>query len=234
MRVRSGDTGLFLHEELTLLALKDRRGTFQIGLSYDYAVGGALLAELLLNERIRVTDSTRTSLAELSSSEPVGDPLVDECLGQVIRAKRRASLQTWVSRFARVKGLRSRIGGQLCRRGIVRAEEEKILWLFNRKIYPEINPAPERRLLDQMSRAIIAEGKSVDPRTVVIISLAKSADLLRLLFDKETLQRRKARIQQIIHGEAAGKATQEALQALQAALLVTCIIPTLTVTTASR
>jgi hypothetical protein len=52
---------LFLHEEITLLALRDKEGTFQIGATYDYAVGGAVLAELLLSGRIVVEESWRTS-----------------------------------------------------------------------------------------------------------------------------------------------------------------------------
>ena len=130
--------------------------------------------------------------------------------------------------------MRGRIGAQLCRRRILRAEENKVLWIFTRKVYPEINPVPERQLIDRMKRAIATTARDVDPRTIVIISLAKGAGLLRFVFDKKTLQRRKARIEQIVNGDAAGKATQEAIEAMQAAVLVACIIPSVTIATAAR
>jgi hypothetical protein len=68
-------TGLFLHEEITLLALQDQQGTFQGGVGYDYAVGGAVLAELLLNNRISVDESSKKRLAKPISAKPLGDPL---------------------------------------------------------------------------------------------------------------------------------------------------------------
>ena len=42
---------LHLHEEVLLLALRDREGTIASGTHYQYAIAGALLAELLLEER---------------------------------------------------------------------------------------------------------------------------------------------------------------------------------------
>lgn len=225
---------LLLHQELTLLALRDEEGTFQIGPGYDYAVGGAILAELLLNRRITVDDSKKTKYAKLLSSKPLGDRLIDECLQRLAQSPRRASLQTWVSRFAHVKKLRVRIGEQLCQRGILRADQDKILWLFTRKVYPEVDPVPERRLIARMRRALCSEAQTVDPRTVVLISLAKSADLLKAVFDRKTLQQRKARIEQIVRGEVAGSAAREAVEALQAAIFVTCILPAVTYTTSIR
>lgn len=214
---------LFLHEEITLLALRDKEGTFQIGATYDYAIGGAVLAELLLNERVTVEETRGKKLANLISPEPLGDPIIDECLQKVRCAKRRASLQTWVARFARVKRLRLRIGEQMCRRGILRADEDKILWIFTRRVYPEVDPAPERQLIDRMRKAIFTDRQDIDPRTVILISLAKSAGLLPVVFDKKKLRSRKARIERIVNGEVSGTATNEAIEAMRAAIFMICI-----------
>ena len=43
---------LFLHEEIFLLALKDEEGTIAFGAHYNFAVGGAAMAELLLDGKI--------------------------------------------------------------------------------------------------------------------------------------------------------------------------------------
>ena len=42
---------LFLHEEVMLLALKDAAGTIGVA-NWTFAMGGAILAELLLSKRI--------------------------------------------------------------------------------------------------------------------------------------------------------------------------------------
>ena len=41
-------SSLFLHEEVMLLALRDEEGTIASGTMYQYAIGAAILAELLV------------------------------------------------------------------------------------------------------------------------------------------------------------------------------------------
>jgi len=218
---------LFLHEEILLLAIRDEEGTIASGTMYQYAIGAALLAELLLSKRIEVEQSGKRKLVNLVNSTPLGEPLIDECLEKIIGAKRRAVLQTWVSRFAGIKNLKHRVAQQLCRRGILRADEDKVLLIFSRKIYPEVNPGPERELIGRLRYAIFTETSDIDPRTVVPLSLANSTGLLKVVFDKKKLKGRKARIEQIVNGEITGKAATEAIQAMQAAVMMACIMPTL-------
>ena len=225
---------LFLHEEILLLALRDEEGTIASGTMYQYAIGAALLAELLLSKRIEVEQTGKRKLVNLVSPSPLGEPLIDECLEKVIRAKRRAVLQTWVSRFAGVKNLKHRVARQLCRRGILRTDEDKVLLLFTRKIYPEVNPGPERELIGRLRYAIFTDAGDIDPRTIVLLSLANSTGLLKVVFDKKELKGRKARIKQIVDGEITGKAATEAIQAMQAAVMVAVIMPTIMTTTMSH
>ena len=76
---------LFLHEEIMLLALRDEKGTFEFGSMYNYALAGAILAELLLAGRISV-ESGKKKLIDLMSREPMGDPVIDECLQEIVSA----------------------------------------------------------------------------------------------------------------------------------------------------
>ncbi len=221
-------TTLFLHEEIMLLALRDEEGTIASGTMYQYAIGAAVLAELLLNKRIAVGEPRKKKLVDLISSQPLGEPLIDQCLEKICNAKRRASLQTWVSRFSGVKNLKHRVARQLCERGILRADEDKILLLFTRKIYPEVNPEPERKLIERLRQAIFTDSRDVDSRTVVLVSLANSTGLLKAVFDKKELKGRKARIKEISDGEITGKAAKEAIEAMQAAIMVCCIMPAVT------
>jgi hypothetical protein len=170
-------------------------------------------------------------LVDLISSAPLGEPLLDQCLERITTAKRRAVLQTWVSRFASVKNLKHLIAQRLCRQGILRADEDKVMLIFTRKIYPEVNPEPERKLIERLREAIFTDACDIDPRTVVLVSLANSAGILRVVFDKKMLKARKARIEQVVNGEITGKAAQEAIQAMQAAVMVAVIMPAIMTTT---
>ena len=225
---------LCLYEEVMLLALRDEEGTIASGTMYQYAIGGAVLAELLLSERIAVEQMRKRKLVNLVNSMPLGDPLIDECLEKIGQAKRRAVLETWVSRFASVKDLKHRVAQRLCDRGILRASEDKILLIFTRKIYPEINPEPERKLIERLRHAIFTDDADIDSRTIILVSLAKSAGLLNVVFDKKKLKARKARIEQIANGEITGKAALEAIQAVQAAIMVACIVPVMVAATVSH
>ena len=225
---------LFLHEEILLLALRDEEGTIASGTMYQYAIGAALLAELLLSKRIEVEQSGKRKLVNPIVSTPLGYPLIDECLEKIFVAKRRAVLQTWVSRFAGIKNLKNRVAQQLCRRGVLRADEDKVLLFFTRKIYPEINPEPERELIERLRYAVLTDTDDIEPRTVVLLSLASSTGLLKMAFNKKELKERKVRIKQIVNGEITGKAATEAIQAMQAAVMVACIMPAMMTATMSH
>ena len=219
------DSGLFLHEEVMLLALKDREGTITPGTMYQYAIGGAILAELLLRRRTAIVEHGKKRLVDVIGETPVGDALIDECLERINTAKGRASLQPWVSRFAGIKDLRHRAARQLCQRGVLQADEDKVLLIFTRKIYPQIDPEPERQLINRLHDAVFTDMPDVDHRTVVLASLADSANILQVIFDKKELKERKRRIEQIVNGEVIGKATKEAIEAVQAAAMVLGILP---------
>ncbi len=221
---------LYLYEEILLLALKDEEGTVAPGALYQYAVGGAILAELLLARRIGLIEQKRKKLAEVLDATPMGDELLDECLERMRTAKRRASLQAWVTKFAEIGGLLHRVARQLCRRGILQMDEKKVLLLFTRKVYPEIDREPEQQLIGRLREAIFTDVPDVDSRTVVLLSLANSAGILPVIFDKKLLKTRKARIAQVVNGEVTGKAAKEAIDAMQAAVMVACIMPALIAT----
>jgi hypothetical protein len=220
---------LMLYEEVMLLALRNRAGT--AAAFPDHAVGGALLAELLLNGRIKVQES-KHRLVELADALPMGDAILDECLASIAGAKRRASLNSWVTRFAG-SGKRHKVVRQLCDRGILHAKDEKILLIFSRKVYPEIDPVPEKKIIDRLRAAIFDDQASVDPRTVVLISLANGAGLLTENFSRKEIKARKQRIEQIVKGELSGQATAEVIAAAQAAIMVAAILPSIMITTSS-
>ena len=59
----------------------------------------------------------------------------------------------------------------------------------------------------------------------MLVSLANNAEILKVVFDKKELRRRKQRIEQIVNGEIMGRAAKEAIQAMQAAVMVAVIMP---------
>lgn len=218
---------LLFYEALTLLALRDREGTWISAEAYPYAAGAAVAAELLYGGRIEIDTAARRKPVTVIAAKPMGDPLIDEWLLTMSRARRRASLETWVTRIARTRQLRRRIADQLCRRGILRADEQSILILFKRKVYPEVNSEPERRIVERLREAVFTEAPAVNPRTAVLLSLAKSANLLPALFGRREVKSRRERIEQLVRGELSGKAAKQAIEAMQAASAAAVVMTTI-------
>jgi hypothetical protein len=214
---------LHLYEEVMLLALRDEEGTVATGYS-EYVVAGALLAELLFDQRIEVENAGK-QLVDLRTRKSTGDPILDECLGKMATSKRRASLQTWVSRLAGLKDLRHKVARRLCDRGILRADKDKVLFLFSRRIYPEMDPFPEKKIVERLKEAIFTNRGEIAPRTVVLISLANGTGLLDQTFGRKSIRSRRKRIEQIVNGELTGKATRQVIAACQSAALVAAIMP---------
>ncbi len=224
---------LNFYEEIMLLALRDEEGTVAADdTAFAYTLGGSLLAELLLMGRISVDEAKKKKkLVNLDSSTPTGDPLLDECLEKLRNAKRRGSLNTWVSRFAGIKKLKHRAAQQLCRRGILRLDEGKVLLLFRRKIYPELDPGPEREVVERLRAAIFTETDQLDPRTVVLVALADKAGVLKNAFDKKELKARKKRIERIGEGSLTAAAVKEVVEAVQMAVMAAAVMPAVMVST---
>jgi len=221
---------LLLHHEILLLTLKNEEGVPEFGSNYSYGMAGAMLAELLLRGRIEVEEVRKKKFLELVDPAPVGDAALDAALSKMAAAKRRATLQTWVMRLG-TQDLKHVVASELCRRKVLRADEDKILLVFTRRIYPEVNPRPERDLVQRLRNAILGDGDRIDPRTAILVSIARSANVLKNVIDKSTLKARKERIERIAKGEIAGAATQQAVQAAAAAATMAAILPAMMVAT---
>lgn len=224
-------TQLTLYEEVLLLALSDDKGTIVTGSMYPYALGGALLAELLLQNRIVVNQSGKKMLVHCLHQPPTGQLLLDDCMSLIRNAPKEVTLETWVARFANLKNLKQRVADRLCERGILRVDQDKVLFLFPRRIYPENDHRPEEKLIQKMQHALFVDDDPVDARTIVILSLAKNADLLQAVFDRKERKLNKDRLERIINGECMGEATRQVIEAVQSAIYVAAIMPAIITTT---
>lgn len=224
---------LHIYEEILLLALRDKKGTMLFGINYPQALAGALLAELLLLKKIEIETSRKRKFVRLVDQKSMGNALLDECVQKIASSKRRAQTQNWIMRFANISRLKHKAAQSLCRKRILKMEEDKVLLIFTRKTYPELNPKPEKRLMNKIQEAIFGNTKEIDPETVILISICNSTGILRQLFDKKKLKEKKTRIKEITSGNLIGKATKDAIEAMQAAIMVAAIIPAVTVVTTS-
>ncbi|MEM7010363.1 MAG: GPP34 family phosphoprotein [Verrucomicrobiota bacterium] len=225
MKAKSKSDSLHLYEEFVLLALRDQEGTYSTGY-VEYAVVGAVISELLLDRRITIDDD-RKKLINLDDLSSYGDPVIDACLKKMGESKRRARLSTWMERLSGLPQLRHMVAKQLCERGILRSDEQKILLFFSRKVYPEINPEPEKAIIERLRTVISDPNAEVDAKTAVLIALADSTEILAENLSRNEVKKHKERIKEIAKGHLCNEATKEAIESLQSAILIGALVPTL-------
>jgi len=212
---------LRLHHELLLLALHDDKGTLAFGQMLELGLAGAVLGELLLEERVSTRPEGRKgkALVTVVSRAPFGDEVLDDGLRRLAEARRRADPPTTVSRLSRIPQLRPRTALALCRRGIVREEEGRVLLLFRRRVYPTVDPAPERALVERIREAVDDPAAEVTPRTALLVSLSRTTRTLRAIWSGKEIRARKARLDALssLSGPG-GVAARDAIQAAEAAM----------------
>lgn len=224
---------LMLHEELLLLALDDSKGTSGVGSQHGIAMGGAILAELVLRRAVRLTTEKKKRFVEIDPGAQVDDALLGECLSLVRQAKRRRQASEWVMKFAGLKNLKKRVAHGLVVRGVLGEEQDRVLGIFPRTVFPERDPGPERDLIERLRRAVLDDTGRVDERTLVVAVIAGATSLLERAVDKKQLKARKERMKQLAEGQGVGAATAEAIQAAQAAAAVAVMIATTAATSAA-
>lgn len=221
---------LKLYEAIMLLALCEEKGIMS-GMYVEYATAGAIAAELLMLGRIKADENNKNKVAVLDDS-PTGDALLDEALTMIAEAKRSRKLKDWVQKLGGIKNLKHKVAQALADNGIVSHETEKVLWLFERLVYPEVNPKPEQELRQAMRDAVLSDTDDIEPRIAIAVALANSAKLLPQVFSKQELKDRKQSIKQLENGELVSKAAKEAVQAIEAAVMVAVIMPAITAASA--
>jgi hypothetical protein len=217
---------LTLAEELLLLGLRDEQGTVASGasLALRYGLQGAIMADLLVRDRLRLDEKGRV---ELVSETPTGDDLLDEALAAVAARNRPRPLKDWITSTARSggKGAQARLAKRLVERDVLREEEGRFLWLFPTHHFPAVDPRPESDVRERVRRVVL-QGSAPDERTLILLSLIKACGLTKEVFRDEDRTVAKARIDELTRGEAAGHAVAKAVAAVQAAVMAAVIAST--------
>jgi hypothetical protein len=217
-----------LPEEFVLLAYRDDGTPLTDGTHLDNGLGGALLLELALAEKVDVVDKKVVVL----DPAPTGDPLIDQALRQIVEDQKARKPGHWIGKFA--KGARAEVLDQLVTDGVVRREKDKVLGLFSRTRFPAaagVEPVAETEARQRMVAAVSANGP-VEPRTAALCALVAATDLDKKVFADLDRRQVKARLKEIGEGAWAAAAVKKSIEEIQAAIMVAVMAST-TVTTTS-
>lgn len=215
-------------EELFLLLRRDD-GKAESSMSYNgYGLAAAVVTDLVLAERITLSDDKDPRVGVVSSA-PTGHPALDAALARLVEkdGKRLSGLVT-----DRRLHVEDQVAQALSAAGVIRVEEKRALGLVPAR-YPVRDPEPERRVRERL-RTVLAGGEP-QPADATILSILQGLSLTHkvLAEEKGDLGRRdlKRRIEAVSTDVRAGAAVTQAVQAMNTAILTAAIVPAIVTTT---
>lgn len=200
-------------EELLLLLLNEQSGYLEIGTGWNFScvVAGSVLAELALENRID------TDLKELLliDSTPTGDELLDPALKQISESKETFDTQYWIERnTARSEEIVSRTFQRLADKGIL-DQDLGGFWSLSSKVARSgtyrsadgsVREEARARILNVILNEVIP-----DPRDVILINLAHTCGVFKLIFSPEDYDDRLERIETVSKLDLIGRTVSEAV-----------------------
>ncbi|MFP4148265.1 MAG: GOLPH3/VPS74 family protein [Nitriliruptoraceae bacterium] len=203
-----------LAEELLLLAWDHDVGKARstVSVQLPAAVGGALLLELALRDRLRMEENVPRA-----SSRPTGDPLLDAVAAQVRDGSRRRKLRSWVRRIG-TTGTRDQVRDRLVDRGVLVPAEQRILGIVPVTRYRAADPAEVERLADGV-RAVLVGGQPADDRAAALAALVGATAVLDKLVPRSERRAARARAKELAEATPVAAAVRDVIRGTQAAII---------------
>ena len=208
-----------LAEDLLLLLLDDGSGKPRAdSTSLDYALAGALLAELALQRRVEMVERhglfARNRVA-VADDTATGDHLLDEALRVTADRARRA--ERLVDKLS--KGLREQLLAALEQRGILHRQASPVLGIFPRERWAAQDASREDAVKQRLYDVLVV-GTTPDDHTVALVALLAAIDEAHKLFEGSRPERQavKERAKAIAEGQWPATAVRKAVKAAQASV----------------
>jgi hypothetical protein len=204
-------------EDLLLLLLDDETGELRGASQLQVGLGGAVLADLALDDRVEVEEKSSfwSSAKVHTAGAPPTDPVLAD--GYATVAEKERSAQDLVSRLG--KGLKERLIDGLVARGVLREEKSKTLGFIPRTRWPAVDSTHEEEVRRGLDAALL-QGQPPDPHTAAVISILHAMGEAHKVVDRGGLSAGdvKKRAKAIAEGDWAAKGVSDAIAAANAAI----------------
>ena len=208
---------MLIAEELLLLALDDVSGRRLVGTDrLDPALGGALVAELALHQRIGVSSDdegrSRRGRLVVSDLRPTDDPELDRALQAMAAHEGRKvkDLLSGTSRRRITKGLRPRLLERLAAVGALDRQVHKVLGLIPWSTWPARDRGHEDEVRGRLQGALVV-GTTPAERTVALVGLLQVTGLVGKVLPDQDRRLVQRRARELSEGDWVAKAVKQAV-----------------------
>ena len=211
--------GVILAEDVLLLLLNDSTGKAAVDTTrLDLALAGGVLLDLATLGRVNVTgqdEPVKRGRLVVRDARPTDDAVLDEALRRIdeLGPKKPESVLPKLA-----KGLRQSLLERLIGRGILRAQEGRVLGIFPTHSWPAIDSDHERQVRAGLHDVLVT-GRTPAPREAALVSLLQAIDQVpKVLGDVGVPARElRRRAKDVSEGGFADDAVRRAVQAVNAA-----------------
>jgi hypothetical protein len=207
-----------LIEDFLLLALNEQSGQFYPvpRSTFDCACAAAVLMDLALHNRI---DNDLQEMFVINPA-PVGDALLDATLRVMALTPEPTGVARWMRQLAEeAESLRDKALQRLAARGVLRCEDKKVLWVFHAPSYP-VNDRREGNAVRLRILSSLLSSDIPDSRDIVLVSLAEACGLFQFILSPSELASVTPRIAQIVKLDLVSQALQQAVEEIDAAMVM--------------
>ncbi len=209
---------MLIAEKFLLLAIDDGSGKRIIGHDrLEPALGGAVLAELALRQRIGITGDDaglfHRRRVTVIDPAPTGDEVLDQLLTKIgAKPDQKAG-----SLISAIKKLPEQLTDRLVAAGVLSEEQGRILGLFPTRSWPTVDPGPEHAVRQWLQAALIA-GATPDEQTRVLIALLTATDSLTKVVPSDDKRAVRARAKELNQGDWIGREVKQVIDEVSAAV----------------
>jgi len=200
-----GGTILSLPESFFLICInnEDHSVKKKLGGLFDFGLSAAVLSEMLLKDYISLVDK----LAVTFDDKKTGEDLYDFFLEKIHAEKKIHSLKYWIKKASKKrKFIQNEVTAGL--------EGKNIIESIGKKEYTIKNTAIVQNIYKNI-RISLQKSTSIDERSVILLSLAKSCKLLKDILGRDEKQELKEDIKDIIKTDFFSNKLSEILQELE-------------------
>jgi hypothetical protein len=214
---------MLIAEEFMLLCLDDESGRRSISSEkIDPALGGALVVELALMERVNITSDDegwhQRRRITITSTKPTDDAVLDDALAY-LEGKEGKKLQDVISPLTwhpMTKGLRKRLLERLAAEGVLTEQHGKALGVFPRTTWPAVDGRKEAEIRSRLCSALV-DGLTPTERTAALIGLLHATGHLNRALPGEDKKLIRQRAKTLAEGDWAARAVKQVIDAVHAA-----------------
>jgi Golgi phosphoprotein 3 (GPP34) len=196
--------------DLALIALDPSSGASRLGSNAEIVLGGGVLHDLLLAERLTVAGEGRKARVTVLSGTPLGSPVIDPAFAKLVWRDKPLKPSDAVTRLG--KGLPRVVHADLVAQGLLEDRSRRILGAVPLRRWTVLPQAGRDELVAGV-RAVLLGERTPDERFGALAALVGAAGLVKHVVPKDRRKEANRRAKTLAEGEWASEAVRAAIKA---------------------